>query len=125
MEGGEIMKLFSQAEKELWLARIWQFDEKMELCFDDQECLAFFTEFACLRFTHLISEVEAWLLEISKRGDLPIVFGLLAYWYVELEDWENSQDNVLKASRYFPDTDFWQELFDDSSFGEFLDQEMD
>lgn len=119
------MTAFSQPEKDLWLTRIQQFDEKMELYFDDQECLDFFTEFACMRFTHLISEVESWLLEISKKGDLPIVYGLLAYWYLQIEDWDKSQTNIVKAGQYFPDTNFWQELFDDSSFGEFLDQEMD
>ncbi len=119
------MIVFSSAEKELWLKKLKVFNEQMELQFNDQQCLDFFIEFTGLRFTYLISQLEEWLLGIAQDGTLPIVYGLLAYWYKETEDWEKSQANVAKVDLYFPSADLWQDIFEESSFGEFLEQNDD
>ncbi|OGY41230.1 MAG: hypothetical protein A2Y82_02265 [Candidatus Buchananbacteria bacterium RBG_13_36_9] len=80
--------------------------------FDEESFKEFFQSLAMYRYTTLTFDIENWLYGLIEKEKLPLVWGILAWWYFMIGETDASTENALKATRYFPDTDLWQTFID-------------
>jgi hypothetical protein len=83
--------------------------------FDQEDFQELFRKIFRLNYIVLAVEIESWLSNLQKQEKLPLINGLLAWYYMVIGDNNGAMEKALLAAKDFPDTDLWQTILETSS----------
>jgi len=92
------LKNFTQKDKAILKQKI----KKINGNFVFKDFRQLLREFNILKATVIFTEIEKWLFELLRNDDLPIINGILALLYFEMENFEDAQQYAELSQEFFP-----------------------